>query len=379
MRSLLPLCLVAALGCGARTPLLVLPEYETEAGPGEVDAATEPVGCVPGDISLTAAQPEVMFVLDRSGSMQMAFSGNESRWATLTSGLAQTLPPVDATMAIGALLFPSGLAHDDCSIPSQASLSPALHDVDPLISLMQDTMPGGGTPTADAITFAASVLSGVRAATTARALVLATDGAPNCNPNLDPATCTCASGMGGAGGGGGCRNNASQCLDDVRTVARIAGVYAQGVPTYVIGIANANDSTFSTVLNDMAQAGGRPLTSGSTSYYPALSASDLEAALTAIRDQVGACTYLTTSVPNAMGTIALTIGGQTVPFEPDGGASGWSWSSISNGQIVLLGAACEEVAGDAGVAVTAHVTCGTEAGTTTDAGGQPTDATLDHE
>jgi hypothetical protein len=340
--------LLGLLACGARTALLTTDVAAQDAG----------LPCVPGDVPLTVAQPEVMLVLDRSGSMSTLFSGGQTRWQAVTTALSSALPSVNDTMAIGALLFPSGSMMDDCAVPAQPSLTPALGQVPALLSLMQGTSPGGATPTASAIETAASLLLGVRAATTARALVLATDGAPNCNSSLDPRTCTCAS---GAAAGPGCRNNANQCLDDTRTVARIAAASTQGVPTYVIGLADDDGNTFSDVLNAMAVAGGRPLTGGATSYYAAASTADLETAIAAIRDQVGACTFLTTSVPDAAGSITITAGGTAVPFGVDGGASGWAWADEPNGQIVLYGATCTEVSSD-GLPLVAHVTCGGDGG-----------------
>jgi hypothetical protein len=363
--------LVGVASCGARTGLLAPQRVGDDALDASLDSA---VGCTPGAVTLSAAEPEVMFVLDRSGSMKTAFSGTQSRWQVLTSALATTLPSVDGTMAIGALLFPSGSSMDDCSLPGAANLAPALDHVQPLLTILESTAPGGATPTAAAVEAASALMLEVRAATTARALVLATDGAPNCNAALDANTCTCAS-------GGNCRHNSDQCLDDTRTVARIAAVAAQGIPTYVIGIANSGDGVFSSVLDAMAVAGGRPLTSGSTSYYPALSQSDLETAISTIRDQVGACTYLTTSVPSASGTITLTFDGQTLPYDP-GGTSGWSWSSESNGEILLLGATCAAVAGSATGTLVANVTCdaadasGDEAGDA-EGGGDDGDAESD--
>ena len=341
--------------CGARTALydpIVDASIDVdmrEAGP---DVIEEKVGCTPGDITLVAASPEVMFVLDRSGSMRTAFEGNQTRWQVLTSSLASALPPVDSTMAIGALLFPQGSSTNDCSVAKQPNLAPAFGNVDALVNLMQSNPPGGSTPTADALDTAATFLLGVRAATTARAIVLATDGAPNCNASLDPQTCTCA--------GTNCRNKPLQCLDDARTVQQIGAILAHGIPTYVIGIASSSASQFSSVLDAMANAGGRPLTTGATSYYPALDASDLETAITTIRNQVAECTYLTTSVPGDSGSIVVTLNGQTLPFAGDAGTLGWSWANQSNGEITLVGSTCVDVAADAGFSLVAHVECGTE-------------------
>jgi hypothetical protein len=356
---------MAIASCGSRTEL---DDYETTYGSGlghdggdgsadSGDASDASIGCTPGDIPLSAAEPEVMFVLDRSGSMSTEFSAGQTRWQTLTTALAATLPTVDQSMAIGALIFPSGTSNDNCTVPSAPNISPALGNVSTLISLLQSTKPGGATPTADAIDAASSLLLGVRAATSARALVLATDGAPNCNSSLDPSSCTCANGNAGRG----CRNDADQCLDDARTVSRITAAAGEGIPTYVIGIADANDSTFSGVLNAMAQAGGRPLTGEATSYYPARSQSDLESAITTIRNQVGACTYLTTSVPDSSGSISLTLGGVVIPYDATG-KNGWSWADENNGQILLFGTACLSVAAATNPNLVAHVVCDADAG-----------------
>ncbi len=325
--------------CGARTELWApeVPEAGSDSSP--------PIGCVPGDITLTAATPEVMFVLDRSGSMSTPFDGTQTRWQTLTSALAATLPPVDATMAIGGYVFPATTSKNDCSVPSAANVVPAKGNVQSLLSLMQPMKPGGQTPTADAIDGAAALLLAERAATTARALVLATDGAPNCNAALDPSTCSCSDKT--------CHNG-EQCLDASRTVQRIAATFAQGVPTYVIGIQD-DGSQFATVLDQMAQAGGRPLTNAPQSYYPARSEADLELAISTIRNQVSACTYLTTSVPNAEGSIVVTLNGQIIPFDPNG-TTGWTWASETNGQIILLGMTCAAAAGAASTLI-AHVQC----------------------
>src|SRR6185503_10533328 len=110
MRGLAWFLLVGA--CGARTGLLA---PEPSLPDASVDAAM-PIGCMPGSFALTKAQPTLMFVLDRSGSMGMRFSGAATRWQVLTAGLQSTLPSVDATMQIGALLFPSTGGNQSCSV-----------------------------------------------------------------------------------------------------------------------------------------------------------------------------------------------------------------------------------------------------------------------
>jgi len=348
-RVLLVSLAFAVVSCGARTGLGI---------PDPIDAAvldtfdSAPVGCTPGTIALERARPAVMFVLDRSGSMgqRLGSTVGESRWQVLTRALGASLPSVDSTMQIGALLFPTIGARDTCAVATAADLPLATGNVEPLLSRMRSTTPNGSTPTASAMDAAASVLLAERAATSARALVLATDGAPDCNATLDGATCTCVSAR------TGCRGRPTQCLDDKRTVATIASLLTKGLPTYVIGLDIGGDGSFPDVLDAMADAGGRPKKDGVHRFYGASSEAELDAALVAIRDQVGACTYLTTSVPDDAGTITVTIDGVPVRFDPTG-ADGWTWASKTNGEIVFVGSACTRAAASADTKITARIEC----------------------
>lgn len=353
------IALVAALGvfgaitsCGARTALEADPyaadalaDAPTDASPdADADAA---IACIPGEIPLSRAYPSVVFVVDRSTSMNARF-GSGTRWSVLSEGLRATLPPVDRTIAIGALVFPSaGGGGESCVAPTALDLAPATSNVEPFLTALAARGPSGSTPTADAIEAAASSLASLRTATTAKALVLATDGAPGCNASLDPATCRCIQGT-------RC-NRPERCLDDERTIATIARAAARDIPTYVVGIQDADEVEYSEVLDAMAAAGGKARPLGTRKYYAATSRAELEAAFVAIRTQVGECTFLSTSVPSADGTIVVTLDGAVVPFDA-AGTRGWRWSSRENGEIVLTAEFCSAVRD--GVPFTATVTCG---------------------
>ena len=101
----------------------------------------------------------------------------------------------------------------------------------------------------------------------------------------------------------------------------------------------------------MAVAGGRIRRGSALSYYSASSDSDLRSALTEIRDQVGACTYLTSSVPGPGGSITLAAGDSQL-F-----ADQWTWGDRRNGEILLLGQACEAMTTDNPPQITATVEC----------------------
>ena len=321
---------------------MVAPVTLPDAGP------TLPVACVNGHITLRKATPAVMFVLDRSGSMSTAF-GKTTRWQGLTAALAATLPSIAKEMEIGGFFFPAPGNNRSCSLENATTLAPAFDNVDSLLSQMLITLPGGQTPTAPALERAGALISGVRAATSARALVLATDGAPNCNNQLNPNGCVCANNL-----GGGCRTS-QMCLDDVRTVSQIASLKRGGLPTYVIGIQDANDRLLVATLNAMAKAGGRPR-AGAQSYYGASSQAEIESALVSIRDQVGSCVFLTTSVPDEKGRIEVRVNGSLIA-PADGGLDGWEWGNQANGELVIGGAPCEATAKLVDPTVEAVVVC----------------------
>lgn len=280
--------------------------------------------CLEGRFTLTPAVPVVVLVLDSSGSMDEAFVGASSKWDALVSSLRMTLPAVDRTMELGLLLFPVS-RQQTCSSFVVPNPAPATGQVSTILSTLSRTMPAGGTPTADAIQAATASLLTRRTASAARALVLATDGVPNCNSSLTPATCLCLMPP--------C--SSLTCVDEDRSVLRVSNALDAGIPTYVIGIESPGQ-TFTGILDRLAVAGGRPKSGGPERYYSASSAAELSQAFSTIRDQVGRCAYLTSSVPNATGSIRVEIDGQVVPLD------GWAWTDRPNGELAFLGRTCDQ-------------------------------------
>ena len=222
--------------------------------------------------------------------------------------------------------------------------------------LRSDTVPLGGTPTSDAITTAASALIASRSV--ARTIVLATDGAPNCNDSLDENTCTCTAAEGTLPCAQSGPTGRFNCLDDTRTISTIQGVYqGQGIPVYVIGIGSLERPDFQNVLDEMAVAGGRPRET-SPKYYNVQSESDLESALGTIRDSVSKCTYLTPSAPNDPNAINVEISGVTLPRDQSH-QNGWDWIDQRYGELAFFGDACTEAQNaPSPSAITDTVSCG---------------------
>ena len=347
--GLLVFCVVAA-ACGRSDLYRYAALASFDAGLPAADAGAPDAGilpCIPGQLSLMKATPTVIFVLDRSGSMNQRI-GKTTRWKALTNGLTAALPAVDQQMEIGAYVYPAGTSSNACSLSGETTLTPKRGNVQALLASMATRTPAGHTPTAGAIATAGTILSTYRTATAARALVLATDGAPNCNASLNAKTCTCV-----GGGPNGCTDGL-MCLDDDRTVAEVRNWHTKGVPTYVIGIQDSANVDFVGTLNAIAIAGGHPLKGKpqASSYYAVTSESELDAALVSIRDQVGGCVYLTTSLPDLNGSIVVRLNGTPLAFETD-----WIWGNQANGEGVLVGDACLEAAATAMPVVSATIGC----------------------
>lgn len=329
---------IALLACSALTACHEPPLVAAYSATEELAVA-----CQDGDFTLEATTPEVMLVLDRSSSMANTFSAG-TRWTNLVAALERALPAVNSQMALGLTLFPGASTGQECAAPTAPELLPAVGQVSDILSKLRVSRLIGGTPTAEALDVAARQLDSAHP----RALVLATDGLPNCNPGLNPATCACSLSA--------CPT-AYGCTDDARTLARLSAWTEAGIPTWVIGI--GNDVAGNALLDAMALAGGRP-NATSPRYVQALSTEALDAALAQLRDELTSCVFTASSVPDTAGTAVLSLDGVFVPYDASG-VNGWSWSSQARGELALRGDWCRKAIAATDPVVRLSVSCGAEA------------------
>jgi hypothetical protein len=316
-----------------------------------IDAGIDAGPCLPRPLPLVPAIPTVMFVIDRSGSMLQDLDGNDAgpgtatRWEVLSASLRTVLPPLDQQIAMGALMYPLGM--DSCTAPTSVDLSPAQGNATRLLNLFSSSMPVGGTPTAEVLRTAATHLGSIHTATSARAVILATDGAPNCNDFLDEDTCVCTSppfpGVPNCPG-------PTHCLDDTRTIQALRNLFSMRLPTYVIGIGSQLNQ-FASTLDAMAVAGGVPRMSIGPRYYSVSNQLELTDAFTRITAQLTRCTFLLNGL-GANDTFSVEVDGQPIPEGP----GGWEWLDRANGELALQGLACDRAAmgGLANVLVDCH-------------------------
>ena len=341
------LTLVLALswaGCGSKTGLGI-PDFELGA-----DGGADGRVCVSERDPLEQRIPEVLFVVDQSRSMEFGLDGStdppreDSRWVLLGDSLVRALEERGDGFSFGALLFPDAPTpirdiQEACSLNPGIDLPIGRGNLGRLRRVFEDGDPSGGTPTALALMEARAQftdpLPGVQ-----RFVVLATDGAPNCNPNppVPPPDCVCTGDSSMT-----CEDPETgpyQCLDDVNAIAAVQGLADEdGIPVYVIGIEDPTKPEYRSVLDAMAVAGRRPRPEGAERYYDVREPEDLDRALAEITESLARCVYYLGGAIGAEDVGSVRIGSTTLPLDPSG-IDGWSLSNPVAGEITLHGSAC---------------------------------------
>lgn len=356
LRRIVPLALPLALvlGCGAKTGLEI-PEYEMDAAVVPVDGGVDTGVCMPARVPLEPETAELMLVIDRSASMRLTIQGEPDqpvsiwRWTILSGAMADALASIDPRVLVGAKFFPDEITttmpttEQACAASTRIDVAPAAGSHDAILSLFTSTDPNGGTPTAIALQAAATAF---HADQPRRFLLLATDGAPNCNPDtgVPQEVCVCTSPPMACVAP---RPGPYSCLDDVRTLSVVRDIAAQGIPTYVVGIEDLSRPDFSDVLDQMAVAGGRPRSvPGERQFYSVRSADQLHQALMDITGSISACGFTTPTLPGPEARFSIVVDGVTITQDD---VNGWTWVDRAAGQLELHGNACAAAQGAARV------------------------------
>ncbi len=282
------------------------------------DCETHSACCTPLDESVPIVPPdaEILFVVDRSGSMDWPASGTtRTRWEELRGAMDSVLPSV-SDLPLGLMTFPlmtGDTERYNCMVASAPDIGIA-RSTGPAINarLLAADPRAGDTPTPDAFATVRSYLASTPS-TRPRFVILMTDGLPepNCGATV-PATVS--------------------AIADLRATL--------GVDTFVVGIVGP-DSTGSTAgipalrdaLNQMADAGGRPR-SGSLRYYEAVDGPALNRALRAILAAATDCSVDLATAPSRPSRVEVRQNSVLVP------ASGWT---LSGRRLTFTGAWCDAI------------------------------------
>ncbi|HYO93827.1 MAG TPA: hypothetical protein VER33_04915 [Polyangiaceae bacterium] len=338
-----------------------------EAGEGGGRCGGEAVNAKPRDVNL-------LFVIDRSESMQTIPEGfSAPKWEAMVTALKATLGAVRGKMGVGLQFFPDpaeGSAEVGCGMPLEGELTIPIDASELTVPLIErkldDSLPTGSTPTADALALAhAYFTAGAGAQLVGEKFVLlALDGGPNCNDTLacgqdtpaaralctqtydKPQSC-------GASAPFNCCNAQPQgCLDDVRVVEQVVQLRRAGIITLVVGIPGSEP--YADVLDALAEAGGVAAGASSPRYFKVEDPDSLTETLGALAfDLIRSCELQLATEPPDPTQVNVYVDGEVVP---QAGDDGWELSSST---IRLKGTTCAHVEEDGAQRISVEFGCPT--------------------
>jgi len=345
-------------------------------GPG--NQGQEDASC--GGTSLMGSQVPInlLVVLDRSGSMDSTPDGfSVNKWDAIRQALGGALQTSQDRLTVGLEVYPHDpnqeipldcdpevccTTPDDFSDALVVSLAPGDDAVPDIVSTLDAMGPGGGTPTAAALSLAFDYFDSAegRALEGERFVLLATDGGPNCDASnmCDAETCTANIDNNLPFTVNQCSPSASGpsfCLDADNTIAAAEALAAAGINTIVVGIPGSE--AYADVLDAVAIAGGAPNPAGDDDYYAVTAEGGvmgLEDTLQDITTElIRSCDLQLESTPPDPTQVNVKIDGEFVPFLNIDGASsnvdagsldGWTLDETSSPPtVVLQGASCESM------------------------------------
>jgi hypothetical protein len=279
--------------------------------------------------------PEMLIVLDKSGSMiwpgcdavdiltglligcpnpPPPYDAPFDRWAPSVAAIKGLTQQLQGKISFGLMIFPGGTA--DCGAGTVV-VDPALNNAAQIASALDMAeADGSSTPTAGSLEVARDYLHteiNPDAIEPPKYILLVTDGAPNCTV----------------------QGQADDSITNPTVAARdsyaaIDGLTAQDVKTYVIGYDTADIPELSTVLDEMARRGD----TGDTAHRPVEDEASLIAEMETITGKLTSCTYQLSEAPGDPDYVRVTLDGVDQPQGDEG------WVLANDTSIELRGPAC---------------------------------------
>jgi hypothetical protein len=262
----------------------------------------------------------IIVVFDQSDSMGQAFKDADGgtsmlkKWQAAEQALVQAVTPIQNLLNLGAIFFPTGA--DSACTAAPITMTPPQIAIEPGPMFLTDfqghfSAPGWtlilGTPLRQGLDQANTALMNPPAGQSA--VVILTDGAPNCM-----------------------YSTLAQVEPPVQAMA------TRGIKTYVIGLPGSAGASM--ILDGLAMAGG------TMSYYSPSDPTDLQTQLATIASNtVDQCTITLNPPPADPNKVYLIVtdpqhpNGVEIPESPDGGGDGWILSADGT-TATLLGATC---------------------------------------
>lgn len=275
-------------------------------------------GCGESALNLSYVAPNLLFVVDRSCSMRNAPTGSTaSKWDIAVAGINEVITDYAADIRWGLTLFPD-TAGQSC-VQDTFAYQVADNNGASIQALLT-----AATSTADALypdgPCVTNIDTGLQQAATDPALMdptresylmLVTDGAQS--------SCNAAGG-------------------DAGSETIVKDLYAAGIKTFVLGFGSGVDAA---QLDKLAVAGGTAQT-GTAKYFRAETAGELDAALTAIADQVISCDYVIDPAPPFLAKTYVWFEKTTQVPRDTTHTDGWDFDTTTN-TLTFYGNACQQL------------------------------------
>lgn len=279
------------------------PVIETEA------AGEGPTGCGSELFGSEAVPPNVLIVLDRSGSMLDEIDG-DTKWDLARDAIAEVTMSYADQVRFGLMMFP-GLDQDcdegnDCG-EGNVFVDPAPSTREDIVDILQDAGTCSfGTPIAESLTPLLDY-TGLEDDARPNYILLLTDGNATCD---DP-------------------------------VGVVASLRAETPPvrTFVVGFGSEVDPE---QLEDMAVEGGTAR-QGEQAYYQADDADGLTTAFAEIAGSVVSCEFALDEVPPDPDLLYAFFGDALVERDPSR-TDGWDYDAGTN-RVTFFGPSCESLTG----------------------------------
>ncbi len=326
-------------------------------GEGGIDAAL----CGDQQIPAVTDPPNLYFIVDRSGSMADGLPGSSySKYENARIAISKMLRAIGHRVRYGAGVFPAFTDPDGCTPglqifatvagdpPSYAAAGTDGPNLTSLLHQLGQITPSGGTPTAATLRELQPTVLGLTGKKTY--VVLMTDGAPNCNADLQCAADACIPNIEHeAISGKDCDASfnccdpklvgeigVGYCVDSDDTEQAVAAYEAAGVDTYVVGMPGSEE--YAALLGRLAVA-GNTARAGDTPYYAVADTTQLTDALRSIGAQVAiTCDLPLEKAPDDPNLVNVYFDSQLVPKDDKNG-----WHYTGDASIQFKGDACTQL------------------------------------
>ena len=284
-------------------------------------------------------RPDILLLLDRSSSMNddsnetscTGGCGTKSKWSLLSAAIGRMVanhPSVNWGLA------PFG-SDDACGVNAGVEVDVAPDAAPSIVLALAATTPGGAAPTAAAILAASGYLRSLPDSNP-KYILLASDGRSGC-----------------ATGGGG-------AAADAEAENAVASAFQARIPTFVVGMVPAWDTTATGTLNLMADNGGQP-SLGTTNTFFTTDAIDAQLSVISSRSAtVDPCVIplpylLAPGTSLAVSTPAADGQSVAIPEDP---LVGWSFTSSDDSAVRISGSACPDLQSGADTQIAITYVCG---------------------